>query len=187
MLKISYLIGCFVIVFGACRSTKKIQNVIAPHPIKDTVQQVAVISEDPRADSITFMHELFQKIQNNRIDFRTFFAKVKVHYQGSDGKDYDFEAILQMKKDSLIWVRVNALLGIEAFRLLITPDSVKLINDLEKIVQLRSASYLQEVIHLPIGFKTLQDLLIGNPVYLDSNIVYYKKEQNRIMLMSVGD
>ena len=34
--------------------------------------------------------------------------------------------------------------------------------------------------------NTLQDLLIGNPIYLDSNIIFYRKEPNVISLMSVG-
>ncbi|HLX90311.1 MAG TPA: DUF4292 domain-containing protein, partial [Puia sp.] len=35
-------------------------------------------------------------------------------------------------------------------------------------------------------FSTLQDLLVGNPVYLDSNLVYYKKEPNNLVLMGLG-
>jgi len=186
MKRLFYLFGCLLILLTAgCRSAKKIQKVIASNQKRDSVQTVTP-SEDPKADSLKFIQTVFNKIQGNRIDYKSFSSKIKVHYQGSDGKDYDFEANLIMYKDSVIWVRVNALLGIEAFRLLITPDSVKLINDLDKVVQLRSASYLQDVIHLPLSFGTLQDLIIGNPVYLDSNIVYYKKEQSHLFLMSIG-
>jgi hypothetical protein len=111
-----------------------------------------------------------------------------VHYQASDGKDNDFTAYVRILKDSIIWVRISAtIIELEAFRLLITPDSVKLINDLNKTYQLRSVNYLKEVIHIPLNFRTLQDLLIGNPVYLDSNIVYYKKEPTHLVLMSVGN
>jgi hypothetical protein len=181
--------GCSVlIVLASCTSTKKIQKIITAPPHIDTVQTVPIISEDLKADSIKFMHNAFFRIQHNRIDFRTFSAKIKVHYQASDGKDNDFTAYLLMIKDSIIWVRVSAtIVDYEAFRLLVTPDSVKLINRLNKTYQLRSASYLQDVIHIPLSFKTLQDMLIGNPVYLDSNIVYYKKEPTHLVLMSVGN
>ncbi|HLY71869.1 MAG TPA: DUF4292 domain-containing protein [Puia sp.] len=189
MKKNFYFIAFLVLsVLAGCRSTKKIQKIITAPPHLDTVQLAPVVSADPKADSIRFMRNAYQKIQRNRIDFRTFSAKIKVHYQASDGKDNDFTAYLLMIKDSLIWVRVSAtIVDYEAFRLLVTPDSVKLINRLNKTYQIRSASYLQDVIHIPLSFKTLQDLLIGNPVYLDSNIVYYKKEPTHLVLMSVGN
>ena len=189
MKKFFYLIGFLIlIVLASCRSTKKIQKIITTPPHKDTTQIVAAISEDPKADSIKFMRDAFQKIQNNRIEFKTFSAKIKVHYQASDGKDNDFTAYVRILKDSLIWVRISAtIIDYEAFRLLLTKDSVKLINNLDKTVELRSVGYLQDVIHIPLNFKTLQDLLIGNPVYLDSNIIYYKKEPTHLVLMSVGN
>jgi hypothetical protein len=189
MKKFFYLIGFLIlIVLASCRSTKKIQKIITTPPHKDTTQIVAIVSEDPKADSIKFMRDAFQKIQNNRIEFKTFSAKIKVHYQASDGKDNDFTAYVRILKDSLIWVRISAtIIDYEAFRLLLTKDSVKLINNLDKTVELRSVGYLQDVIHIPLNFKTLQDLLIGNPVYLDSNIIYYKKEPTHLVLMSVGN
>src|SRR5258708_37539725 len=93
---------------------------------------------------------------------------------------------MHIKKDSLIWLSINLGLGIEAFGVLITPDSVKILDKLKKVARLRSVSYLQEEIHLPIDFRTLQDLLIGNPIYLDSsNILFYKKEQAGVSLLSI--
>jgi len=91
-----------------------------------------------------------------------------------------------MCKDSVIWVSINAALGIEAFRVLITPDSVKVLNKLDKVAQLRSVNYLQEVTQLPFDFYTLQDLIIGNPIYLDSNIVSFKRDDEYVSLMSNG-
>jgi hypothetical protein len=70
---------------------------------------------------------------------------------------------------------------------MITPDSVKVINKIDKIIQLRSVEYLREVARIPLTFTELQELLIGNPVYLDSNIVSYKKEERTVSLISVGD
>jgi len=92
-----------------------------------------------------------------------------------------------LKKDSVMWISIIAALGIEGFRVLITPDSVKVINKLDKTVQLRSVEYLREVANIPLNFAELQDLLIGNPVYLDSNIVGYKKEEQVVSLISVGE
>lgn len=173
--------------FG-CRSAKKIQKAINM-PRKDTVQTVAVVTADPHADSAKFINDVFNRVEKNKINFKTFSAKMKVNYEGSDGKSYDFTAFLHMQKDSIIWIRVEAILGVEAFRILITPDSVKMISKFGKTkgLILRSVSYLQEAGGVPFDFKTIQDLLIGNPIYLDSNIVFYKNEDAGISLLSVGD
>jgi hypothetical protein len=176
---------------GGCRSAKKIQKVITTPKAPDTAQVPVVRPEktaaDLHADSMAQISQTLAQMNTNYIDFKTFSAKVRVHYEGSDGRDYDVNAFVHIKKDSLIWVAVNAGLGIEAFRMLVTPDSVKILDKLKKIVQLRSVSYLQEQVHLPVDFKTLQDLLIGNPIFLDTaRIVYYRKEPAGLSLFSSG-
>jgi len=175
---------------GGCRSAKKIQKVIAVQH-KDTVKATVVViadsmKTDPRADSALFISQTLLKLEGNQIDFKTFSGKVKVNYEGGEGGN-EFTAFVHIMKDSLIWIKVNALLGIEAFRMLITRDSVKILDRFKKIARLRSVSFLQQEIHLPVDFRTLQDLLIGNPIFLDtSNILFYKKEQAGLSLMCIG-
>lgn len=177
---------------AGCRSAKKIQKVMAvPSSRKDTVVAGPVNTPEPpvdrKADSLRVIRQTLAQLAKNRIDFQTFSSKMKVHYEGGDGKDNEFNAYIHIKKDSMIWLSINLGLGIEAFRVLITPDSVKILDKLKKVARLRSVSYLQEEIHLPIDFRTLQDLLMGNPIYLDSsNILFYKKEQAGISLLSIG-
>jgi hypothetical protein len=45
---------------------------------------------------------------------------------------------------------------------------------------------LQEVAKIPLTLSTLQELLIGNPVYLDSNIVSYSRYDDHLSLLSIG-
>ena len=195
MQKFLAVIAVFVALFGGiagCRSAKKIQKVIATPSTagKDTVTTVVTVAppEDRHADSLKVIQQTMNGLVRTRIDFQTFSSRMKVHYEGSDGKDYEFNAFIHIKKDSMIWVSINAALGIEAFRLLITPDSVKILDKLKKIARLRSVSFLQEEVHLPVDFRTLQDLLLGNPIYLDTtNILFYKKDASGISLLSVGD
>jgi len=174
-----------ILNFPACRSAKKIQTAMAK---KDTIVQVNTTASeaDLKADSVRFINDALTRVEGHRINFKTFSAKVKVNFEGSDGKDYEFNAFIRMEKDRIIWVSINALLGIEAFRAIITPDSVKIINKLEKTVQFRSVSYLKEIANFSFDFATLQDIIVGNPVYLDSNILFYSKNENGISLMSVG-
>ncbi|THU41316.1 DUF4292 domain-containing protein [Niastella caeni] len=165
----------------SCRSTKTIQTAIAK---KDTAHVVPVV--DHRADSMLYIKKVWDTIRKNNIDFQTFSAKIKVDFEGGDGKKNDFNAFVRIKKDSVLWININAALGFDAFRVLVTPDSVKVINKLNKTVQLRSVESLQEVTRMPMTFADLQNLLIGNPIFLDSNINSYKKDERTISLISLG-
>ena len=127
-----------------------------------------------------------QKLQSNRINFTSFSGKVGVDYKGTDGKGHDVNANLRMYKDSAIWVSVNAILGIEALRVLITKDSVKVVNKLEKTYAARGISFLQEATSLPLDLHILQDLIIGNPVYLDSNIIRYTSNGKAVSMLILG-
>ncbi len=61
---------------------------------------------------------------------------------------------------------------------MVTKDSVKVLYKMDKMVQLRSIEYLQEVTKIPFSFNELQDILLGQPhLSRDSNIVSYKNEE----------
>jgi hypothetical protein len=184
---ISMMVLCIGIGAWSCRSAKKITTAISK---KDTIKirtDTATAVEDLHADSLKYIQQLYSHIQSGIIDCRTFSAKLKVHYESSDGKDYEFTAFIRLEQDKRIWISINAtLLGIEVFRALITPDSAKVLNKMDKVYQLRSISYLKEISHLPFDFKILQSLILGNPIYLDSNILYYKKDVQGISVLSIG-
>jgi len=165
----------------ACRSTKTLHKTMEK---KDSV--VVSNPRDSHADSVAFMQDVYKAVQAHHISFNTFSGKIKVNFDDSRGKNNDFNAFVRIKKDSMIWVSINAALGIEAFRILITPDSVKVLNKLDKEAQLRSVNYLQEVTKIPFSFYQLQDLLIGNPVFLDSTFDSYQENANTISLISTG-
>lgn len=174
------LIGGFLL--SSCRSTRKIQSAIAVK--KDSVEVAPAI--DPKADSIRFMKDTYYQLLSHKIEFETFSAKINTDYQGSDGKKYDVNVFVRMKKDSIIWISVNGALGIEGMRVIINKDSVHILNKLDKEYQVRSLEFLQEVAALPLDLRTVQELIIGNPVFLDTNLVSYSTDGNNISLLSEG-
>jgi hypothetical protein len=171
-----------IVIMASCRSTKKIQTAISK---KDT--SAKVVLQGVKTDSLQYFRKMVLDINANRIRYNTFTSKVNIDYTGSDGKKYNINANIRMFKDSAIWISANALLGIEAMRVLITKDSVKLLNKLEKTYTARSVDYLQEITSLPLDLFTLQDLIIGNPVYIDTNVVAFSKKNNTITLLSIGN
>ena len=169
-----------VSLLASCRSTRTISKAVTK---KDTTARAVPPAV---SDTQQLIRSTLVQLQNNYINYRTFNAKVGVDYKGTDGKEYGVNATVKMHKDSAIWISANAILGIEAMRLLITRDSVKLLNKLEKVYTARSISYLQEVTSLPLDLFTLQDMIIGNPVFLDSNIVQYSAGNGVVNLVSLG-
>lgn len=178
----------FILVFGtilvtSCRSTRKIQTAIATK--KDTTIEVKTTT-DPHADSIKFIRDTYYQLLGNRIEFETFSAKINTDYEGNDGKKYDVNVFIRMRKDSIIWISVNGALGIEGMRVIIDKDSVRILNKLDKEYQVRSMEFLQEVTALPLDLPIMQQLIIGNPVFLDTNIVSYSIDGSTVSLLSEG-
>ncbi len=176
-------IGTICLLYS-CRSAKNIQTAVAK---KDTVVTMVGITPDhSREDSIAFIKETYKGVMNNHINFTSFSGKIDLDYEDADGKKYNVNAHLRMYKDSVIWLSITAILGIEGLRAYITRDSVKLLDKQNKVYTARSVSFLQETTGLPLDLSTLQDLLVGNPVFLDSNINLYSKTGGTISLQSNG-
>jgi len=182
MIRFIFILITGALLVSSCRSTRKIQSAIAVK--KDTV--TVTPTSDPHADTIKFIKDNYYHLIANRIEFETFSAKINTDYQGTDGKKYDVNVFIRMKKDSIIWVSVNGALGIEGMRVLIDKDSVRILNKLDKEYQVRSIAYLQEVAALPLDLHTVQQLIIGNPVFLDTNIVSYATEGSNVSLLNEG-
>ena len=182
MKNICSLILLSILVLTACRPAKKIQTVVS---IKDTVATVKPTG--PVVDSAAMKADIFKRVNSNKIDFKFFAGKIKLDYNDQKGKNINASAFVRIKKDSIIWLSVTGLLGIEGFRLIIRPDTVIVMDKLEKTISYKSVSYLQELIKLPVDFFTLQDLLIGNAVFFPDNIVSYQTSENTLLALSVGD
>ena len=173
-------IAFIAVVFASCKTVKKINTAIAP---KDSV---LISSQVHIADSSEFAAGVMQSLDNNNITAQTFSAKIKVEVTDAQGKQPDITAVVRMIKDSAIWMSLTAtFLNFEFYRVLITKDSVMLLNKREKEVQYRSLNYLQEITSVPFNLTTLQDFLLGNPIFFDSNTVAVKKIPGFILLSSV--
>ncbi|MEO6406549.1 MAG: DUF4292 domain-containing protein [Ferruginibacter sp.] len=169
----------------SCRSSrhtsKNINKGILP---RDTS---TIMVNQSSADSIALMKTTFDQLDKNYINFKTFSAKIKVEIEDAKGKQPDITATLRMIKDSVIWMSLSAtFLNIEVFRVLITKDSVVLLNKQNKEVQYRSLGYLQEVTEIPFDFNTLQNMLIGNPIFFNRDQASIRKIENFILLSSLG-
>lgn len=176
----------FTLVFSvasSCKSAKTIQTAINK---KDTA--VLYTITDPGIDSAKIIQQIAQKLESRKINFKTFNAKIKLDYTDQNGKSQSATALVRLVNNEQMWVSITGTLGIEGFRAMIWPDSVWVMDKLEKTISKRKTSSLQEITNLPIDFTTLQDIVVGNPVYFSENkIVSFKAIGSKISVLSMGD
>jgi hypothetical protein len=103
---------------------------------------------------------VLKKAEVNTKDMRWFTTSIKGKAD-FDNRSLPITAQLRMRKDSVIWMSMSALMGIEAARVHITPDSVKLINRLNATYFVGGIESLSEEYNLPFSFYELQDLLLA--------------------------
>jgi hypothetical protein len=183
-----FLLSIVLIAFS-CKTVKKVATIQEAFTKKDTVQTVMIV-DAPKVDSAAIVKDIMRKVAKSKIDFKTFNAKIKVGYESAENSD-TYTVNISMMKDSLMYIRIlGSFLGIkqEGMQVKVKRDSVFLYKKIgERYVQNRSISYLQEVTQIPFDFSTLQDLIIGNPVFIDSNIVSYKDYDAGLLVLMLGD
>ena len=178
------LLSLSVLVLS-CGPTNKIQTTQQTIFKKDTTP-VVVVKDDKTVNSSKTIPDIYNKVIKNKINFTTFNAKVRVEYNGSEGGN-EATAYIRIRKDSAIWMSLRGPFGIEGFRVLVTNDSVIVMDQLKNTIQNRTISFLHDVTGLPFDFATLQNIIVGNPVFIDSNISAYSvNNNNQLQVQMVG-
>ncbi len=77
-----------------------------------------------------------------------------------------FNADIRMRKDSVIWMRIKKL-KVEAFRILITTDSIYVIDRLKKEYYVEDLKLVEEKFNFPGQFQALQTTILGNPYFFE--------------------
>jgi len=105
-------------------------------------------------------------IDYRKIQYSTFQCKAKMHFESGDQKQ-NFTANFRLKKGEAIWVSISAPLVGEVARAIITPDSVRAIERINKRSYLYSYNDIQKIINIQVDFNTLQELIVGNAIATD--------------------
>ncbi|MGH2643496.1 MAG: DUF4292 domain-containing protein, partial [Chitinophagaceae bacterium] len=148
---------------SSCHTEKKIIKTISvTPPEKPAVNHLknSVLSSD----------FIVARLKENTIPFHTFSALAKLDITTPNGTQSGISTYIRMQKDSAIWISIRPILGIELVRILITPDSLKVINFFKNTITLRSVDSLQQLFQIPFGFNALQNLIIGNPPLLNNDL-----------------
>lgn len=163
MSKYVFLLGIsFVFLFSGCSTSRKLAK---PESIrKKPAPQL-----------------LFSYLDNQLLAPEGLSTKLKIGYKDRN-QSVGFTANVKFRKDSLIWISFKKL-GIEAFRAQITPDSIYLINRLEKTYGIYPLHYLNEQYNLPADFKKIESLLFGG-IFLPEKMQMDLKEEKENYLIT---
>jgi len=114
--------------------------------------------------------EALSSLWAREANYRTFSGKAKMHYEGPAMKQ-EFTAHFRIKKDSIMWVNITALEGIvQVARVYITPDTIKMINYLNREATIMPMSQAVKLLPVPVDFSILENFVIGNALVRSGHI-----------------
>jgi len=145
---ILFSIGCLLLLFG-CKAKKQL---VAKRVSIDTV-----------AKAVDLKVLKLNAIRAAQTTFNTFSGKAHAKLN-INGDSNDVTLNIRIKSDQKIWVSITAIAGIEVARVLITPDSVLLINRLQDVYIKKPFSYINKFAGSQANYKTLESLMIGNAI-----------------------
>lgn len=141
-----------VLVVAASCKTKKV--IVAAPPV--TKNEVA-ITPDKKQENLDLL-------KSKDLQFNTLSLKGKANLD-VDGDVNNVSMNIRIQKDKKIWLIITAGGGlVEVARALITPDSLKLINKMQKTYTKKPFNYIQNFTNKQVNFALLQSILSGNTI-----------------------
>lgn len=183
---IKYSVGFVLVLLSfACANVKKVQVIQDALAVKVLPDSIA-LAEKARLDSVLMVEGIVHNIAHTKISFNTMNAKLKMDYETSKNKD-SYIANLSIQKDSGMYITIRGAMGVIGLKAYINKDSVVLVFPMSKKIERHPLSYLQEVVKIPLTYQTIEDLVVGNPIFMDSiDIVSYKVINERLQVSLMG-
>ncbi len=125
--------------------------------------------------------ELVDSAQARQMDYTWFNGRAKVNYRDANNNQ-GVTANIRIRRDSVVWVSITAIMGFEAARARITPDTFELINNLAKTYTKEPLSKIKNYIPVQADLRLLQDLLVGNYLWNTDGKLKHKAEDCRYVL-----
>ncbi len=125
---------------------------------------------------------LLTYLSDKEVQSEWFTAKAKLHYE-DDVQTLNASLTLRMKTDSVIWMSIKKY-GVEAARIKIVPDSILVINRIEKQYAIIPMSYVEKQYNIPASFENLESLVRGGIPFESSTLRTLNIQENSYLLSS---
>ena len=161
------LVLLFAVSLGSCHRTKTVAKtetqLPTPTPSQTPVVMVPVIDAN--------VQSLLKSLNKNELQFKEVAAKLKTKVTSPD-LNQSFTTNIRWKKGEKIWLSMS-IIGIEGARVLITKDSIKIMDKLNNRYILKPLSYIKQKTLVDLTFADIENLLLGQLIFTDSTIAKY--------------
>lgn len=159
----SYISILILLVFTSCAKKKVVEK-----PLK------------LQGKSVKFLQA---KIEENRLNFETLSARFTAKTIFNNDK-LNVKGNLKLKKDSIVWLSLTKLGGVEIVRLILTTDSIKFINKWDKEYFIGPIDKLNTIDGIDLGFKQIQGMLTGAMIEYNPEDKFGSSNDNVTYLLS---
>ena len=183
----SILLLAIIASQSSCTILKKVKfrkGHHTPIAVIQTIDSTMLIAVDTMGEAKENLLKVLMPLWNYETDFNTFSGKAKIDFEGN-GQKQDLIAHIRVRKDSLIWASVSAMGGvIQVARVLITPDTIKMVNYLDRKAIVLPMSDAQKLLPAKADFTTLQHLILGTVLRKQGTVsAAYTNEQNMVLVV----
>lgn len=151
------IVSAFILTtsLNSCKHKKKLQK----------SEPVVTSNEDTLVGKCRLDYKsaktLSRHVTENEFQFDWLYAKANVESLVDESEE-SFDIKVSIRKDSAMLVSVHYLLGLQVAKVLITKDSVKFVNYIQKTYFKGDFNYINEMLAADLDFELIQAVLIGN-------------------------
>lgn len=123
---------------------------------------------------------LFRKMVSNELRAEWLSGSARISFRDGN-QSMSFSGTIHACKDSVIWLNVRKI-GFEVARVMMTPDSVYVIDRFNNQYAIEPLDYVTQMLQLPADFSVLQAILWGNPVFFGKGPYQWMKDADAYRL-----
>ncbi len=105
--------------------------------------------------------KLINSIEDNYTIFNTIFYKKFKAEVAFNGENKSFKGNLFLTRDTSIIISINPLMGIELFRVKLSPDSVEIIDRTRKNYSIGNYEFLWDKFLVELDYQTVQNIIVN--------------------------
>ena len=153
------LISTFFVMVS-CKSKKHLQQAVIENQTEDTTGRCRLQFKTAKF--------LSKHIKESELKYDWLYAKADVQTL-IDGEDHNLDIRVKARKDSAIWISIQAVGLIDIAKLLITRDSVKMVVYVKKQYFKGDFNYINQLLNADLDFDLIQAALVGNSADFDDD------------------
>lgn len=151
---LTYLLLSVFFVMYSCKSKKQVVNVQPQTQLEDSLTGKCKLN-------FKTAKALSKNIKDKELNFKWISAKADVETYVDD-ENHSLDVKIRGRKDSAIWISIQAIGLVDVAKLLITRDTVKMVVYVKKQYFVGDFNYINQLLNADLDFDLIQAALFGN-------------------------